>query len=181
MSRRAFRPLLHRPLVQILLAGGIALFIVALAVFEPWKLVIDRTIDESPPGVSESVTTFIDGPMAPVVLARGQLVSHEHASTGTVVVMRLADNSRVLRLEDLRPSDGPLLQVWLAAAPVTEGRDGWYVFDDDRHVDLGELKGNIGSSNYPLPPDVDLAALPSVTIWYDRFNVSFAAAALKPE
>jgi hypothetical protein len=181
MSRRASRPSpLPRRLVQILLAGGVALFVVALGVFEPWKLVIDRTIDESPPGVSESVT-LLDGPMAPVVLARGQLVSHEHASTGTVVVMRLADNSRVLRLEDLRTSDGPLLQVWLAAAPVTESRDGWYVFDDDRHVDLGELKGNIGSSNYPLPPDVDLAALPSVTIWCDRFNVSFAAAALKPE
>jgi hypothetical protein len=181
MSRRASRPspLSRRP-VQILLAGGVALIVVALGVFEPWKLVIDRTIDESPPGVSESVT-LLDGPMAPAVLARGQLVSHEHASTGTVVVMRLADNSRVLRLEDLRTSDGPLLQVWLAAAPVTEGRDGWYVFDDDRHVDLGELKGNIGSSNYALPPDVDLAALPSVTIWCDRFNVSFAAAALKPE
>jgi len=166
--------------VKILLVVGVALFVVALAVFEPWKLVIDRTVDEPPPGAAESVDVT-GGPVAPGVLARGQLVSHEHASTGTVEVMRLADNSRVLRLENLRTSDGPKLRVWLAAAPVTEGRGGWYVFDNDRHVDLGELKGNIGSSNYPLPPDVDLAALPNVTIWCDRFNVSFAAAALKPE
>lgn len=52
------------------------------------------------------------------------------------------------------------------------------MFDDGRHVDLGELKGTIGSSNYPVPADVDLAGLSSVTIWCDRFNVSFAAAAL---
>jgi hypothetical protein len=53
-----------------------------------------------------------------------------------------------------------------------------FVFDDGRHVDLGELKGNIGSSNYPVPADVDLAGLRSVTIWCNRFSVSFAAAAL---
>ena len=117
-------------------------------------------------------------PAAPVVLARGTLISHEHPSSGTVVVLGLPDGSRVLRLEDLRTSDGPQLQVWLTDAPVLEGRDGWYVFDDGRHVDLGELKGNIGSSNYSVPADVDLAQLPSLSIWCDRFNVSFAAATL---
>jgi hypothetical protein len=36
----------------------------------------------------------------------------------------------------------------------------------------------VAASNYPVPSDVDLAALPSLSIWCDRFNVSFAAAAL---
>ena len=54
------------------------------------------------------------------------------------------------------------------------------VFDDGRYVDLGELKGNIGSSNYPIPPEVDLTALQSMTIWCARFHVSFAAAQLSP-
>ena len=112
------------------------------------------------------------------MLARGELISHEHASTGSVVLLRLADGSRVLRLQDLDTSDGPLLKVWLTDAPVIEGSEGWYVFDDGRHVDLGELKGNIGSSNYPIPADVDLGGLTSVSIWCDRFDVSFAAAAL---
>jgi hypothetical protein len=31
-----------------------------------------------------------------------------------------------------------------------------------------------------VPADVDLAALPSLSIWCDRFHVSFAAAALRP-
>jgi hypothetical protein len=114
------------------------------------------------------------------VLARGDLVSHEHESSGSVVVLALPDGSRVLRLEDLRTSNGPQLAVWLSDAPVIEGRAGWHVFDDGRSADLGDLKGNIGSSNYPVPADVDLAELGSVSIWCERFAVSFAAAALTP-
>lgn len=181
MRRPAFRSSSRRRrLVSVLLIAGAAVFVVALVVFEPWKLVIDSKVDELPPAATSS-TGAVTERTAPVVLATGRLVSHEHTSSGTVVVVRLPDNSRVLRLEDLRTSNGPALHVWLAAAPVKEGRDGWHVFDDDRHVDLGPLKGNIGSSNYALPPGLDLAALPSVTIWCDRFNVSFAAAALNPE
>ena len=43
-----------------------------------------------------------------------------------------------------------------------------------------QLKGNVGSSNYVIPPDVDLTVLRSVSIWCARFHVSFAAAALGP-
>jgi hypothetical protein len=55
---------------------------------------------------------------------------------------------------------------------------GWHVFDDGAYVDLGRLKGNRGDQNYPVPADVDLGRYRSVTIWCDRFNVSFGAAAL---
>ena len=96
------------------------------------------------------------------------------------MLLRLADGSRVLRVEDLRTSNGPRLQVWLSDAPVLAGQDGWTVFDDGRHLDLGDLKGNIGSSNYPVPADVDLADLSSVSIWCARFHVSFAATKLTP-
>jgi hypothetical protein len=173
-------PWRRRRLVSVLLMAGAAVLVAALVVFEPWKLVIDQRVNDPPPQASDSAS-LDNQRTAPVTVARGRLISHEHASSGTVTVIRLADNSRVLRLEGLHTSNGPALRVWLAAAPVGESRNGWYVFDDDRHVDLGPLKGNIGSSNYPLPPDLDLAALPSVSIWCDRFNVSFAAAALTPE
>jgi hypothetical protein len=83
----------------------------------------------------------------PVVLARDAFISHEHDSSGMVSVLRLPDSSRVLRLEDLQTSNGPLLKVWLSDAAVIQGVDGWRVFDDGHHVDLGELKGNIGSSS----------------------------------
>ena len=44
---------------------------------------------------------------APVVLARGELITHEHTTTGSVQVLGLPDGSRVLRLQDLDTSDGP--------------------------------------------------------------------------
>jgi hypothetical protein len=114
------------------------------------------------------------------VLARGELISHEHTTTGTVQILGLPDGSRVLRLENLDTSNGPVLKVWLTDAPVIPGRDGWFVFDDGQHVDLGDLKGNKGSSNYPIPADVDLGQFGSVSIWCERFAVSFGAAALDP-
>jgi hypothetical protein len=175
------RPLLRhtlrrRPLVRILIAAGVVLVVAALLVFEPWALVIDRRVDEAAP--APSVPTAAQAPAAPIVLARGELIPHEHASSGSAVVLQLPDGSRVLRLEHLDTSDGPDLHVWLSDAPVIAGGDGWHVFDDGRHLDLGELKGNLGSSNYPIPADVDLAQLASVSVWCERFAVSFAAAAL---
>lgn len=113
-----------------------------------------------------------------VQLFRGELISHEHQTSGTVRVIRLADGSRVLTLENLATSDGPDIHVWLAAAPVIPGDDGWYVFDDQPRVDLGQLKGNLGNQVYPVPAGVDLDSLPSVTLWCERFAVSFGAAAL---
>lgn len=192
MTARGARPFLRRPVV--LAAAGVAavLLVAAVLVFEPWKLVVDRTVDEPPPAAAPAdpgaaapaapAPPAPDAPVAvePVVLARGELISHEHASSGSVVVLGLPDGSRVLRLEDLDTSDGPLLKVWLTDAPVIEGRDGWYVFDDGAVTDLGDLKGNIGSSNYPIPADADLDALTSVSIWCERFAVSFAAAELRP-
>jgi len=208
--------LLRRPGVLIGLGVAAVLAVVALSVFQPWKLFVDRTVDEALPTVAAPVAVAAPAPTpapapppapaptpapapvpaaapapepapapapapaGPVELARGELISHEHASSGSVVVLELPDGSRVLRLEDLDTSDGPLLKVWLTDAPVIPGRAGWFVFDDGAHVDLGELKGNIGSSNYAIPAGTDLDALTSVSIWCERFAVSFAAAELRP-
>ena len=106
-----------------------SLRVVGALVFEPWKLFVDQHVDEAPPAAAA------DRPLAsmdPAVLARGQLISHEHPSSGAVVVSRLADGSRVLRIEDLHTSNGPALHVWLSDAPVVEGSAGWGVFDDGR-------------------------------------------------
>jgi hypothetical protein len=83
-----------------------------------------------------------------------------------------------LRIAGLDTSNGPDLRVWLADAPVREGRAGWFAFDEGTHIDLGALKGNIGDQNYPIPADTELQTLRSVSIWCARFRVSFGAAAL---
>ena len=111
-------------------------------------------------------------------LAHGQLISHEHETSGTARLIKLADGHRVLTLQGLRTSDGPALHVWLTDQPVIAGSDGWHVFDDGRHVDLGALKGNEGDQVYPIADGVELTGLTSVTIWCERFSVSFGAAPL---
>ena len=166
------RPLVAVPLALVLLAG----FGVAMAAFQPWKIFVDSVVVEAAPTAPGDAG---GGTAAePVVLATGSFISHEHETTGSVSVLQLADGSRVLRLEDLSTSNGPDLKVWLTDAPVTEGTDGWRVFDDGAWADLGALKGNVGSQNYTIPADVDLTQLTSVSIWCDRFDVSFGAAAL---
>jgi Electron transfer DM13 len=178
MALSARRPLLRRPLVRVALVAAAVLVVVGLFVFEPWKLVVNQTVDEAVPVATAPVAVAPVAAPPVQTLASGTFISHEHASSGTVRILKLADGSRVLRLENLHTSNGPRLKVWLTDAPVIDGAAGWYVFDDGRHVDLGDLKGNIGSSNYSIPADVDLDDLTSVSIWCDRFSVSFAAAAL---
>jgi hypothetical protein len=166
-------PLLRRRLVWALLGIGATLAIAALLVFEPWKLFVDQVAEEPVPQAA--------GGAESVVLARGTLISHEHESSGEVLIIQLADGSRILRLQDLKTSNGPLLRVWLTDAPVLAGSEGWRLFDDGRYADLGDLKGNIGSSNYLMPAEVNLADYRSVSIWCARFHVSFAAAALEAQ
>ncbi|MFC9898312.1 DM13 domain-containing protein [Nocardia sp. NPDC127579] len=161
---------------------AVAVLVLALgagaAYFEPWKLFTDTTVSEAAPTPAPGSGAGA-APQLPAPLSIGRFLSHEHTTTGSLVILRLPDGSRVLRLEDLDTSDGPDLHVWLTDAPVLEGRDGWGVFDDGQYLDLGELKGNKGSQNYTIPEGTDLAKYTSVSIWCDRFNVSFGAATLE--
>ncbi|WP_033318977.1 DM13 domain-containing protein [Streptomyces yerevanensis] len=191
------RRVLSRPVI----AGFVVMAVVAVGAglywFQPWKLWQDETVQESLPAAAATPAPSTSDPAAeppaaepskaastppepagPRTLARGDLISHEHTTSGTATVLRLADGSHVLRLENLDTSNGPDLRVWLTDAPVKEGRAGWGVFDDGKYVSLGKLKGNKGDQNYVLPADTDPAAYTSVSIWCDRFNVSFGAAEL---
>jgi Electron transfer DM13 len=177
------RALLRKPLTWGVVVFGVIVVGIALALFQPWKLWIDQTVNEVPPASAGDKTAESAAgkqPGRPVELAHGTLISHEHTTSGTVHILRLADGTRLLRLEDLDTSNGPLLKVWLTDAPVLPDRGGWHVFDDGKYLDLGGLKGNKGSQNYLIPPATDLAQYRSVSIWCDRFNVSFGAAALVP-
>ncbi|MFP1628025.1 DM13 domain-containing protein [Streptomyces sp. 5K101] len=172
----------------MIVAAAVAAVVVAAGLywFQPWKLWQDQTVSEALPTAAPS-TPAADPtsaaptesvPPAPQTVARGSLISHEHTTTGTAKIVRLPDGSHTLRLEGLDTSNGPDLRVWLTDAPVKEGTAGWHVFDDGKYVSLGKLKGNKGDQNYPIPADVKLSEYTSVSIWCDRFDVSFGAARL---
>jgi hypothetical protein len=179
-------------------AVAVVVAAVTLPLFQPWRLVTDKVVDEALPGaVPISTTSSSTTPPTvsvdpeqpaqrttppprpqPKILLTGKLITHEHKTSGTVAVLALPDGSRILRIENLDTSDGPDLKVWLTDAEVVPGRAGWHVFDDGRYRNLGSLKGNHGNQNYALPHDLKLDSFRSVAIWCDRFNVSFGAAAL---
>jgi len=175
--------------------------------FQPWKLFTDTRVEEALPQLTETtvapkdeITDKDDEKVAkneeplsssksatdstevidpPEVLAEGKFITHEHATTGSVKILKYSDGSRILRIENLKTSNGPKLEVWLTDAPVIEGLDGWRVFDDGKYINLGALRGNIGSQNYSIPSEINLYDYSSISIWCERFSVSFGAAALR--
>lgn len=170
------------------LAGAVTF---GLVWFQPWKLWVDHRVADALPAVATATTAVAppvpSGPAtrtasAPAdrLLARGKLISQEHPTHGTVSVIARADGSRVLAIAGLSTSEGPDVKVWLTDAPVRADSSGWHVFDDGRYVSLGRLKGNLGNQLYPIPAGTDLTGLASVSIWCDRFDVSFGAAELTP-
>lgn len=178
--------LARKPAFWVVLVLLVAIVLsVALYLFQPWRLFTNRAVDESLPTESTSAPsqTGTGEPTEPAsgprTLATGSFITHEHDTSGTVKVVELADGKRVLRLENLKTSDGPDLRVWMSDQKVKPGTAGWRVFDDGKYVELGPLKGNEGNQNYAIPEGTDIDELSSVTIWCKRFSVSFGAAALK--
>ena len=77
-------------------------------------------------------------------------------------------NQTFLRFEENFSTDnGPDLNVYLRA------EDGSGDF-----IDLGDLKGNIGSQNYEIPAGTDLDRFTEIDIWCVRFGVSFTTTQL---
>lgn len=200
--------MLRRPRGVVVLAalGGVAAWL-AFGVFGFQTLFVDDPVDEPPPvfspgarasglpgdAISEELAGAMNKAMAEekvprqveasdppmsqpqvVTLRRGTFVSRSHPTTGTAAVLTGGGDQRFLRLENFSTDNGPDLNVYLSGAPADAPAGQ---FDDD-FVDLGDLKGNIGSQNYEIPPEVDLDRYPTVVIWCVRFGVAFGASAL---
>jgi hypothetical protein len=179
--------------VTAIAASGLVAFV--LYWFAPWNLLVDRRVDEAipiAPGVVADDATMADVSEEPVTggadtdekaegsepltLASGEFRSLEHGTTGAAVILQIEDGSRFLRLEGLETSNGPDLRVILTEQPVS---DDWHVWDDGEYLDLGALKGNVGSSNYAIPEDLDLSGFETAVVWCRRFSVGFGVAPLE--
>jgi hypothetical protein len=158
--------------------AGAALAAFVLVWFRPQKLFTDERVDEALPGAAAAprpgadATAAAHSPAPLRTLSVAPFRSHEHAAEGRARVIRLADGRRYVRFERFRTSNGPVLRVYLSAAPP-EGPGGAF---DERFVDLGALKGNLGDQNYAIPRGARLTAYRSVVVWCKRFGVPFAAA-----
>lgn len=146
----------------------------------------DATVDEPMPETTEpaAVTTAVAAtaaapPSGPTLLAQGVFVDGDsfHTASGDVKVYRLEDGALVLRLEDIEVKNGPDLNVIVTPSPTVAGRGDVRV---EGHLDLGDLKGNIGSQNYDLPAGYALPDEFSVVVFCVPFQVVFGSAEMRP-
>ena len=90
-----------------------------------------------------------------------------HNAEGMAKVVPLQDGSSILRLENLRVTNGPDLYVYLATDKSASD-----------FVSLGKLKANNGNQNYDIPTETDLTNYDTVLIWCRPFSVLFGSAEL---
>ncbi len=136
---------------------------------------LERPVDETMPDPSGSASAQTE----PQAGLTGQFRDADsfHKGSGTATVYDLgSDGGQILRLEDFRVTNGPDLRVLLANAPDPESHSD---LDDAGYVELGKLKGNVGSQNYEIPPSVSLADVQSVVIYCNPFRVVFSVATLE--
>ena len=91
-----------------------------------------------------------------------------HNAEGMAKVIPLQDGSNILRLEDLRVTNGPDLYVYLATDKSSSD-----------FVNIGKLKANNGNQNYDIPTETDLTKYNTVLIWCRPFSVLFGSAELE--
>ena len=91
-----------------------------------------------------------------------------HNAEGEAKVIPFQDgDSNILRLENLRVTNGPDLYVYLATDKTASD-----------FVNIGKLKANNGNQNYDIPAGTDLTKYDTVLIWCRPFSVLFGSAEL---
>ena len=99
-----------------------------------------------------------------------------HKGSGQATIYRGPDGAHLLRLDDLDVTNGPDLFVYLSPHNDPNNPDE---VKTEGYVNLGELKGNRGNQNYPIPSDVDVPSQGSVVIYCRAFSVIFSVAPLQ--
>ena len=90
-----------------------------------------------------------------------------HNAEGIAKLIQVGDGTNILRLENLKATNGPDLYVYLSADKTASD-----------FVSLGRLKGNMGNQNYEIPNGTDLTKYNNVLIWCRAFSVLFGSAQL---
>ena len=136
---------------------------------------VNKSIDEpmNRTLVQEEQQLTLNATAMPNVLRTGSFVGAGdgiHNAEGIAKIIPLQDRSSILRLEDLRVTNGPDLYVYLS--PDKSASD---------FINIGKLKANNGNQNYEIPKETDLSKYKTVLIWCRPFSVLFGSAALMVE
>ena len=147
----------------------IFLIVIAALGFGWWTIspfFIDKRVSEELDFSAE-----MEAGIQPVLALRGSFTGFDsiHYGSGNVSVLEVGGKYVIRFEENFDVANGPDLFVGL-------GKDGEYI----EGTEIGKLKGNIGSQNYEVPENINLADYNEVWIWCRAFSVGFAKARLTP-
>lgn len=142
---------------------------------EAGEAMVEERATATPEPVMEETATPEPTVAAPVAVRQGQFrdADNFHRGSGAATLYQLPDGNHILRFEEFEVTNGPDLHVLLVSNPNPTSSD-----DKGEYVDLGALKGNVGSQNYDIPAGTDLSQYQSVIIYCVPFRVVFAVATL---
>ena len=168
-AETAKKPLWRRKgvLVPLALAGAVVIAAAAFAT-EPWTLFrTDSVVDEVLPAATGPAvpggSPSSSGPeptASPTPNPSSRTGGPRRGSLHQPRALHVRGRTRArARRRDPGPSlrraghvQRTRLRVWITDAPVIQGRDGWFVFDDGASVDLGPLKGTRAARTTSYPP-----------------------------
>lgn len=99
-----------------------------------------------------------------------------HYANGQALIVKQADGTNILRLQDLDAANGPDLYIYLSEHPDPANSEQLHEGQDHN---LGGLRATTGSFNYAIDPSVDLSKVKSVVIYCRAFSVIFSVAELQ--
>ncbi|MEM1270937.1 MAG: DM13 domain-containing protein [Bacteroidota bacterium] len=146
---------------------------------------ISNLIDQDPAApatpVQDSTGMAVADPSEPeeVLLGRGAFVQGDNTYTiaGDVFLSRTGGQT-TLTFTDFEVTNGPDLFVYAVKTATTENTTVKATVGNDEFIDLGMLKGNIGTQNYVLEREFDPSEYQVITIWCKRFGRNFGSASL---
>jgi hypothetical protein len=112
----------------------------------------------------------------PVLFSDGSFIQIDalHGAEGMAIIYQRSDGTGLLHIDDFRSTNGPELHVLLSTNPDPRSEEEL----GENRIDLGLLKGNVGSQSYDIPAEVDLSLYQSVVIYCLPFQVVFSTASL---
>ncbi len=121
-------------------------------------------------------TQVVIDPNEGILERSGAFYNVVHTGSGTAQLLKKADGSYLVRLDNFQTENGPLLEVYFSKAVKPNSNAA---VSGAGFINLGALKSTNGSQNYAVPAGTDVTQFKSVVIWCTTFRVNFVSAPLE--